>query len=102
MSNNNEPKGYDYSNPDHYKKGYKEAWEMMVDIWGVDAYIAHCEMCAFKYRMRLGDKPDQPVERDLQKAKWYEDKAKELRGNKLAPEPRANTITSLARTGKKH
>ncbi len=70
---------YDYVNPSHYMKGSKEVWEMMCDIWGVEAYIKHCEMCAFKYRMRLGEKPDQPIERDLDKAKWYESKAKELR-----------------------
>ena len=70
---------YDFVNPNHYKKGNKEVFEMMIDIWGKDAYIAHCEMCAFKYRMRLGEKPDQPVDRDLDKAKWYEAKAKELR-----------------------
>jgi len=70
---------YDYINPSHYKKSNKEVFEMMIDIWGKDAYIAHCEMCAFKYRMRLGEKPEQPIERDLEKAKWYENKAKELR-----------------------
>ena len=75
----NKPRQYDYINPDHYKKGDKEVWEMMVEIWGKEAFIKHCEMCAFKYRMRLGEKPEQPVERDLAKAKWYEDKAKELR-----------------------
>lgn len=74
-----ENKEYDYINPSHYKKGDKQVYEMMIDIWGVDAYIKHCEMCAFKYRMRLGEKPDQPVERDLDKARWYETKAKELR-----------------------
>jgi len=52
---------YDYINPDHYKKGSKEVYEMMIDIWGKDAFIKHCEMCAFKYRMRLGEKPDQPI-----------------------------------------
>lgn len=67
---------YDFVNPDHYKKGSKEVYEMMIDIWGREAYIKHCEMCAFKYRMRLGCKPDQPPERDLQKAQWYEDQAK--------------------------
>jgi len=69
----------DHINPEYYKRNSKEVYEMMIDIWGVDAYIAHCEMCAFKYRMRLGNKPDQPVERDLAKARWYEDKARELR-----------------------
>ena len=64
---------------DHYKQGSKEVIEMMVDIWGREAVAKHCEMCAFKYRMRLGNKPDQPIERDLEKARWYENKAKELR-----------------------
>jgi hypothetical protein len=36
-------------------------------------------MNAFKYRMRLGDKPEQPIERDLEKAKWYENMAKKYR-----------------------
>lgn len=71
---------YNYIDPKHYQNSTKEVWEMMVDIWGKEAYIKHCEMCAFKYRMRLGLKPDQPIERDLDKAKWYEAKAKELKG----------------------
>jgi hypothetical protein len=70
---------YDYINPSHYQNSGKEVWEMMVDVWGVEAFIKHCEMCAFKYRMRLGLKPEQPIERDLSKAEWYESKAKELR-----------------------
>ena len=71
-------KDYDYINPDHYKKYRKEVWQMIVDVWGVEAFVTHCEISAFEYRMRLGDKPDQPVERDLEKAKWYENKIKEL------------------------
>ena len=70
---------YDFVNPSHYKTGSKEVWEMMVELWGKEKYIAHCEMCAFKYRMRLGKKPGQSVERDLDKAEWYENKANELR-----------------------
>ena len=70
---------YDYINPNHYKSFSKECWEMMIDIWGKEAFIAHCEMCAFKYRMRAGSKPEQPIERDLSKARWYEDKAEEVR-----------------------
>ncbi len=80
MENNNNT--YDYIKPSHYTSQTKEVWEMMVDIWGKEKYIAHCEMCAFKYRMRLGSKPDQPIERDLEKAKWYEAKAKELKAKK--------------------
>jgi hypothetical protein len=77
-----EVKEYDYINPAHYRINGKETFDMMVLIWGVDNAIAHCEMTAFKYRMRAGKKPDQPIERDMEKAKWYEDKAKELRNGK--------------------
>lgn len=69
---------YDFINPDHYKNDSMEVWEMMIAIWGKEAFKQHCEMCAFKYRMRLGKKPDQPIDRDLLKAMWYENKIKEL------------------------
>lgn len=69
---------YDFINPKHYQTLNKEVWQMMVDIWGKDAFIKHCQMCAFKYRMRLGNKPGQPITQDLQKAQWYENKIKEL------------------------
>lgn len=72
-------KEYDYVNPNHYKSLGKETFEMMIDIWGKNAFIQHCEMSAFKYRMRIGTKPNQPTDRELQKIKWYEKKAKELR-----------------------
>ena len=74
-----EVKPYNHINPDHYKKGSKEVIKMMIDIWGEPDVIKYCEINAFKYRMRMGLKPNQPVEQELQKAKWYEDKAKELR-----------------------
>ena len=51
----------------------------MIFVWGVEKYVAFCEMNAFKYRMRAGTKPGQPAERDLEKAKWYEDMAKKLK-----------------------
>jgi len=69
---------YDYVNPSHYKNQSKETYEMMIDIWGEEAFAKHCEMCAFKYRMRLGSKPDQPTERELEKIKWYEEKARDF------------------------
>lgn len=70
---------YDHINPQHYKNYSKEVIDMMVDIWGIQNTITHCEITAFKYRMRIGNKPDQPIERDLEKARWYENKAKELK-----------------------
>ena len=72
------PKDIDHINPSHYKKLPKETWEIMLFIWGKEAFITHCQMTAFKYRMRMGDKQGQDYERDFSKAKWYEDKVKEL------------------------
>jgi hypothetical protein len=69
---------YDYINPEHYQVGDKEVWQMMIDIWGVDAFISFCRLNSFKYRMRLGLKPEQPIERDLEKALWYENMANKL------------------------
>jgi hypothetical protein len=73
---------FDFINPNYYKKNSKEVYQMMIDIWGMEKYIAFCEMNAFKYRMRLGDKPEQPIDRDLEKAKWYEKMAKQLKKQK--------------------
>lgn len=70
---------YDFVKPDHYKQFQMETIDMMIKIWGIEAVIVHCEITAFKYKMRLGLKPDQPVERDLKKVQWYIDKAEELR-----------------------
>jgi hypothetical protein len=56
-----------------------ECIAMMEMIWGVEATALWCEMTAFKYRMRLGNKPDNPVDQDLAKEAWYLVKAKELR-----------------------
>jgi hypothetical protein len=71
---------YEHVNhPSHYNTFGKEVIDMMIDIWGVENTIIFCEMNAFKYKMRMGDKPNQPLEQDLKKANWYLDKAKELK-----------------------
>jgi hypothetical protein len=68
-----------YSNitPAHYNKGEKEVWEMMVTLFGKDEFKSFCRLNAFKYRMRAGEKTEDPTE-DIAKAKWYENKLKEL------------------------
>lgn len=73
-------KDYEQVNhPSHYNNYTIECIEMMRRVWG-DALTAQwCEMTAFKYRMRLGTKPDNSIEQDLAKEKWYLNKAKELR-----------------------
>lgn len=72
-------KDYDFINPDHYKQNSIEVIDMMVKIWGKETIAKYCEINSFKYRMRLGSKPGQSIKQDLNKAKWYENKAKELR-----------------------
>jgi Protein of unknwon function (DUF3310) len=79
----NTTEDYDHINPSHYKKFSVEVIDMMVAIWGKEITAMHCEMCAFKYRMRMGEKPDQPIERDIAKVNWYLAKAAELRKQML-------------------
>lgn len=75
----NQKEEYDFVNPEHYKRGSMEVIDMMKLLWGTEALMLHCEMSAFKYRMRAGIKPDQPIERDLEKARWYDERVKKLR-----------------------
>lgn len=70
---------YDFVDPQHYKDGGMEAIDMMRRIWGDEKVLAYCEMNAFKYRVRVGKKPGADIQTDLAKARWYEDKAIELR-----------------------
>lgn len=75
-----EEKEYEMVNhPAHYNLYEKEVIDMMVDIWGPDKTATWCEMTAFKYRMRMGTKPGNSIQQDLDKEKWYLDKAKELK-----------------------
>lgn len=76
-----EDKKYEHVNsPNHYNNYSVEVIDMMEKIYGTDAVILFCELNAFKYRMRMGTKPDQPIHRDIEKEKWYLNKAKELKG----------------------
>lgn len=68
----------DKINPSHYKQYPIEVIDMMVSIWGIRATIDYCILTAFKYRMRLGHKDD--MKQELEKEKWYLDKAEELKG----------------------
>ena len=70
---------YDNVNPSHYKDGDKEVWEMMIDVYGLDAYLNFCLLNAFKYRMRAGKKQGADYSDDIKKAIWYETQAKKLK-----------------------
>lgn len=83
----NTTNNYEYVNhPKHYNNYSKETIDMMVDIFGLENTIMWCEMTAFKYRMRMGTKPDTPTQQDIQKESWYLNKKQELQ-NKLNNNP---------------
>jgi hypothetical protein len=60
----------------HYNHQPIEVIDMMLSIYGKEAVIYFCLLNSFKYRMRAGHKDD--AVRDIEKALWYEKKAKEL------------------------
>ena len=71
---------YDYINPAHYvQEDGRQTWERMLDSWSLEEVALWCEMTAFKYLDRMGKKPNEDMDREKKKIKWYEDKAKELR-----------------------
>lgn len=68
------------NHPKHYNiSGRKECIVEMVEKYGVDAVITFCQLNAYKYRYRHELKNGQE---DLEKAKWYEDYALNLRNGK--------------------
>ena len=67
------------NHPTYFNQHPIEVIDMMLAIYGKDAVINFCLLNAFKYRMRAGHKDD--ITQDIQKALWYERKAKELEGN---------------------
>ena len=84
--NTDKAKSDNYENvnhPNHYNNYSKEVIDMMEDIWGTEALITFCEMNAFKYRMRMGTKPDNSIEQDMNKESWYLNKAKSLKSKLL-------------------
>lgn len=75
--NNNE---YNYVNhPIHYNNYNIEVIDMMEKIWGPAATLCFCQLNAFKYRMRMGTKPGEDIQKDLEKEQWYLQKAAELK-----------------------
>lgn len=64
--------------PSHYNAYSVEAVEMARRIWGDEAVKTTAEITAFFYRMRMGRKPNNPIEQDLGKEQWWLDYAKSL------------------------
>ena len=76
-SSDGEPE-FDGIKVSYYNEFSKECFDMMEDIWGREALKLFCEMNAFKYRMRMGNKEGQPMEKDLIKVRAYIKKRQEL------------------------
>ena len=69
------------NHPSHYNQYDIEVIDMIIKIWGPEAAALWCDITAFKYRMRMGTKPDNSIEQDIKKEQWYLNKAKEIREN---------------------
>lgn len=63
-------KSGDVINPDYYKRGGLEA----IDV--IEAFFMHSPHLAnaFKYLVRMGEKPGNSVRQDADKTKWYIDR----------------------------
>ena len=68
------------NHPDHYNQYDVEVIDMMEKIFGKEETASFCKLSAFKYRLRMGNKPGQDITKDLAKEKWYLTKKKELEG----------------------
>ena len=66
------------NHPSHYNQYDMETIDMMEKIWGPEAVRMWCIMTAFKYRMRMGHKTDNPINQDFDKEQWYLNKADDL------------------------
>jgi len=70
---------YEYVNqPDHYNMYCMPVIDMMEKVYGLEDTAKWCEITAWKYRQRMGTKPGESVQKDLDKEKWYLDKKREI------------------------
>ena len=63
-------------NPEHYKHGKFETIHEMMIVFGPEATVLYCRMCAWKYRARAPYKGE--FFEDQAKANWYLAKADEI------------------------
>lgn len=68
------------NHPRHYNiEGRKECIEEMIDKWGVGLVGLWCDITAYKYEYRAGQKDNNSIEQDNKKREWYLKKAEELK-----------------------
>ena len=68
-------------NPEHYKENIfgEELIDVMESNFTASEFVGFLKLNAFKYRMRAGTKPKQPMEPDIKKALWYEDRLSKIK-----------------------
>lgn len=66
-------------NAKHYSDGRIQQIIIMERGWGTYEVMVFCELTEFKYRARMGKKPEQSIEQELKKANWYAKMAQLLR-----------------------
>lgn len=69
------PRKEQVNHPNHYNQGQYECIAVMESIYGIEATMNFCLLCAFKYTWRTNDKDGI---QDIDKAIWYLQKYKEL------------------------
>lgn len=69
------PRKEQVNHPNHYNQGQYECITVMESIYGIEATMNFCLLCAFKYTWRTNDKDGI---QDIDKAIWYLQKYKEL------------------------
>lgn len=69
------------NHPSHYNQYDIEVIDMIIKIWGPEIAALWCDITAFKYRMRMGTKPNNSIEQDMMKEQWCLNKSKEIREN---------------------
>lgn len=58
--------------PTHYNQpGRKECIVEMEEKYGAEATTIFCLTNSYKYLYRAGEKLDNPIKQDIDKAKWY-------------------------------
>ena len=73
---------YEFVNhPSHYNQWSYEVIDMMIKIYGKETTAMWCELTAFKYAVRMGFKPGESVQQEVDKRNWYLSMAKKLRQN---------------------
>lgn len=69
------PRKEQVNHPKHYNQGQYECIAVMESIYGIEATMDFCLLCAFKYVWRTNNKDGI---QDIDKAIWYLKKYKEL------------------------